>query len=533
MAPPQVLLNAQYGIKLGILLGGGRTIFDSNGVIVTQDATSGKYIPQTTAEWNALGVTSPNAIYGFQDASGNIVDSVGTATLTVTGAGATYQTAVAGWTSKSVSVGNAATWLAATTDASLPDTSTTSFMCILYIKMATVTSSRAILGIGSGAAANRPGVLSRFGGPIATPAFSLVAQGPLGANANTGVINYDPQNQATQSVIACVYKHDVSRGVDILYTDTDMIVGPIVLAGAAGKQFALGNTSTQGVSAGVYNILYCAAWYGSAAEMSDAQVQTMITSLGFQANWTATGTTGVAIDATSNIMVPNDITQWYKVTRAAGITNLGPPNSLYLCQEAAGNLTDTLAVGSTATLTAANTPTYNNAVTGWSRLSVNFVDGGLQKFTGTVGQPLLSANSILFIGYVSVGPVMAAGPRSCILLGTATAQGGNFGVGTANIQAKSGAGAAVNGSVVVINKVFPYVVRYDKTAGTLTVYSDAEKVQVGSFTAGTTGGLYLGGQSSAFGGGFLYAAQFTGKAAEIGDAGVRTLLQTLGWTVAW
>jgi len=77
--------------------------------LVTKDATSGKWLPQSTAEATSLYASSTVAIPTLtalilcQEASGDLADSTGNShTLIANGGGATYQNAVSGWATKAV-----------------------------------------------------------------------------------------------------------------------------------------------------------------------------------------------------------------------------------------------------------------------------------------------------------------------------------------------------------------------------------------------------------------------------------------------
>jgi hypothetical protein len=73
---------------------------------VDQDATSGKYLPSSSAQWTemlaSVGVANPTNLYLLQEPSGTAADSIGSMTLSVVAAGFTYQQAVTGWTRKSI-----------------------------------------------------------------------------------------------------------------------------------------------------------------------------------------------------------------------------------------------------------------------------------------------------------------------------------------------------------------------------------------------------------------------------------------------
>jgi hypothetical protein len=81
--------------------------------------------------------------------------------------------------------------------------------------------------------------------------------------------------------------------------------------------------------------------------------------------------------------------------------------------------------------------------------------------------------------------------------------------------------------------VRPFVTRYNLTASTVTSFNDVEKI-AGTFAAAT--GPMLGFPSNtAQSMGFtnLYSALFSGAAAELSDAQVKTLLTKLGFSIPW
>lgn len=235
---------------------------------------------------------------------------------------------------------------------------------------------------------------------------------------------------------------------------------------------------------------------------------------------------GVSIDAASGKCVPASAAEWTTFLAAIGL-GIGAPANLYLCQEANGNLADSIGTG---VLTATNAPLYQQAVAGWSRGYAGFTDGTTQKFIGTVGQPVLSATSSLFIGYVYLASAPAA-TRLIAAMGTASFGAAARFLATQNVQAVSGANT-VNAANNYGASVRPIVMKYDRTNSLAVVYTDQEKIAV-TYAAGTTAGLYLGGQTTAPAGGFLWAAQFTGADAELTDAQVRSLLQGLAWSPAF
>src|SRR6185312_9979983 len=75
--------------------------------LVTRDATSGRWIPQSAAEFSSLysgtSIANPSSLHLCQEASGNLADSIGSRPFV--GSGGTYRSAVTGWARKAVLLG--------------------------------------------------------------------------------------------------------------------------------------------------------------------------------------------------------------------------------------------------------------------------------------------------------------------------------------------------------------------------------------------------------------------------------------------
>jgi hypothetical protein len=236
---------------------------------------------------------------------------------------------------------------------------------------------------------------------------------------------------------------------------------------------------------------------------------------------------GVSKDATSAIYVPSSLAQWNQTLSAAGISN-GPPGWLWLLQEASGALADS--IGS-APLTNLNSMGYQGAVTGWSRVAMNTgADGGaagLANVTDTA-LPDLSAESSLVLMYAEISSAPAA-DRSVILSGDVTAN-----VTAANLPKIVNGANNGTGASSVTTAVRPWVLRHNVTATTTSLFTDLEKVTATYGASGATKRIFFGaGLLNAPIWKILYAVHFKGAAAELSDAQLRTLLQRLGWTIAW
>lgn len=235
----------------------------------------------------------------------------------------------------------------------------------------------------------------------------------------------------------------------------------------------------------------------------------------------------IARDATSNIYVPANVSEWTALMALAGLST-GNPSAVYGFQDASGNPADSVG---TFTLTASGTGlSYQNAVTGWSRKAINTTSAGTGALTSTAaGLPDPATTSVLILSYVNVSSSVLAGIHGYGAVATRQAMEATV---TPRIQAVSGANTAV-GTVSPINAVRPLVTRYNFTASTAMGASDQEKL-VPTFTSTTTKNLVYGNFGRACAAAqYLYSAVFFGAAAELTDAQVKTLLTTLGWSIPW
>lgn len=244
----------------------------------------------------------------------------------------------------------------------------------------------------------------------------------------------------------------------------------------------------------------------------------------------ATSVVLVTKDATSGIRCPASSAEWTSLMSVAGLAT-GNPGSLWLDQQASGSIADSIGAV-TCTLDVAS-PTYQSAVTGWSRLSLRNTDGtSLQRWFNTTTAPNPRTTSTLQFAYIefpAAAPVLQRG-----------------------IMAKAGAGAQdvrldttgkiafVDGATtltanVVSNAVHPVMFLTNITNSTSKLFLDTEKV-TGTFVLPANGAFIgFGAVSTATAAGcaFLYSGEFSGAAAELTDAQIKTILQTLGWTIPW
>lgn len=268
------MLGARLGIRGGISGGPapGVSADRLGGAGWTIDAASSKGTPASAAELNAMfaraGLSiAASGLYLMQEASGNMLDSIGTAPLVAAGTTRNYQQSVTGWTRKFITNsadGGTSTW--SSTDASLPDLSTTSFAMLAYVLMPTAAPA---------AARN----LIAMAGSGAGRADASLTTGPVvrGLSTTTNITNGTSNPVGASTVRPIVLMSDKTNSRARVYTDQDKI-SP-TFGAVTGKALTLGSNSG-GAIAGGYGWGF--TLFGAAAERTDAQWKSILQTL----NWT-------------------------------------------------------------------------------------------------------------------------------------------------------------------------------------------------------------------------------------------------------
>jgi len=235
------------------------------------DQTSGKACPANSSQWASfiekkqLGISLPGGIWSLQDAGGTLVDDVGTTGLVPSNTdSSTYRQDVVGWSRLSVAAsGGQNTTFSNNVAADLPDVSTTSMTVLLYYATAKAPSlTRSVLFAGSGTAASAAEV-----GIDASSHFRFT----VGATSAVGTVDHGT------SVVPIILKLDHTHLQQRLTVDRELITFTYsalnssrgLLLGAAHNQTPDGRW------------LYMVAWYGSAAELTDTQLDALQTALGW------------------------------------------------------------------------------------------------------------------------------------------------------------------------------------------------------------------------------------------------------------
>lgn len=235
----------------------------------------------------------------------------------------------------------------------------------------------------------------------------------------------------------------------------------------------------------------------------------------------------VTLDAGANKYVPSSAAEWTTTLAVAGIASGGPSN-LYLCQEASGTLADS--IGAAPLTQSGAGHLYQQVTSPWTRLGLRTIDGTVgQKWLNSTTSPNPNTVSTLWLAYIAFPAVAPAAARDLIAnqaaLDCRVTAAGKFNVLN---------GASSVGTANPLGASHPVVVKHDITNSVFTGYTEQEKV-VGTYAVNSSNPmLALGGQTTAAAdAGYVYVAEFSGAAAELSDAQVKTLLQTLNWTVLW
>jgi len=239
------------------------------------------------------------------------------------------------------------------------------------------------------------------------------------------------------------------------------------------------------------------------------------------------GIPGVTRDGTSGIYCPANAAEWTALMAAAGLAT-GNPGSTWNMQEASGNLADSIG---TVTLTMTGTGhLYRQAATGWSRFCLKCVDGTAnQKWVNTTTANNPNTTDVFLLGYLDI-PV--GSPASVRDVMTKSAQADCRFNTTGKLRAVFGASADL--ATDPRGRRMPVGIQVNNTGSVSAIFTDQDAF-IGTYTLPASSVMTaFGGQTTNAGNiGYLYGAEFGGAAARFTTGQVRTLYQTLGWTIPW
>jgi PKD repeat protein len=235
---------------------------------------------------------------------------------------------------------------------------------------------------------------------------------------------------------------------------------------------------------------------------------------------------GWTVDASSGIGFPSNSTEWTAFSTKLGSGAVNPSNC-WPMQDASGNAVDH--VGSNNAGENSTLPTYQQAISGWTRVGILLADGATTSFQYT-GTPDAGSNDGLYLALVSYASAPAT-TRTLMSWGGIDVRMST--VGTLEVVHSANIGY---GQVVMTGTgVFPIIFRSDITNGVQTIYTQSEIIQC-PYVANASTTLSWG-----HGGALAGAATYAGAAFWVGgaalpmmsDTTIRSLLQLLGWNVTW
>lgn len=480
------------------------------------DATSGKACPADASEWSAfmsaLGFGSaPSHLWGCQDV-GHQADSIGGVPLNAWGTltGVTYQTPIPGWSRGAIYMpGVGGGWRAVAN--AVTDPSVTSVAMLVYARVQSSGGQRTHFYINDGGAASADSIACYINNVTDVRAVC------------DGVITASPLDH-TGVVRPYLLVYNRSEGSCRLYTDRGCVATTYSGAIASGSNLGLARSTT--ASSGTVDYLYACVWEGTAAEFTPAQARALIDGLGFDTSawWTA--------DTLSKKVVPSNLAEWRSLLTYHAIDLTYTPSYLHLCQEASGNLADSIG---TLTLTAFGSPAYNQAVPGWSRLGVkgDALTASQRFAISTAAAPDPSTTSIARLalvyanGYTStVREVLSNGSNSDVSVQALDTGGGpryRYREGSNIVQS----GVAHEG-VSPVMLVVDHANARARLATHVELLSPAygAPASATNYTIGAISGTWADCT-------VMYEAGWSGAAAEMPDTVLHALLSALNWEPAW
>jgi hypothetical protein len=256
----RLLSSIQYQVLISSVWTTEHTTSYAYNDVVSIDATSGWYLPATTAEWNSLlsgtTVPAPGSLWPMQDSTGGLQDPIGARNLSVSGTPSYLQT-VAGWLRKAVQPSGTANYFGSSSTGVNP--SSTSEMLLLIASLPAAIASQQCISVMGQTGAGSNGELALNNGKL------VVRDGP---NQATGVVDI------SSSVRVLVFKID--RGIPQMvgYVDGVETLKPTWQSPSSSSGLYIGGLN-EGWPSGT-KVLYGAYWTSNPAQQSDSNVAALI-----------------------------------------------------------------------------------------------------------------------------------------------------------------------------------------------------------------------------------------------------------------
>lgn len=234
---------------------------------------------------------------------------------------------------------------------------------------------------------------------------------------------------------------------------------------------------------------------------------------------------GVTKDATSNIYVPANGTEWGTVHTALGFGSA--PVLAWGCQDASGGAAAIVGSINLDPEAPGTRIDYQQAVSGWTRKAI--LSRGDAILTSNAGLPDPATTSMMIMGYLVIEAPGSSNDR--ITLGNTnrallqvTTDPAIRVVNSTNVQ---------NGAAVIDGAVHPFILQFDQTANTVTCFSDQEYVTVAKLVDPNKEISFVGAPAGSGKTYILYGALWSGAAAELTRTQVKALETILGWSPSW
>ena len=245
---------------------------------------------------------------------------------------------------------------------------------------------------------------------------------------------------------------------------------------------------------------------------------------------------GIPRDATNGVYRPGTLAQWNTVLAAAA-DSVGSPFLFAGLGQASGVDTDTIG-GLTFTRGGSfGNILFQQTLTGMSAVGVRLPrDTDCSFFTTSATLPDITTGDFLVMGTAYIpSPGPTSTPTTAVQLGTTFGADATLQMDTTPRIKAVMAAATTNGTANPLGQLTPWAVLVDRTntRGAMLTKQEALAVAVG----GAGKRLMVGGDNvqSWLSSGWTYCdvVAFQGAAARRSNAQIKTIWQTLGWTIAW
>lgn len=230
--------------------------------LVTRDATSGKWLPASSAEFTSWlsgrGVAAPTVLYNMQDAAAPVVDGMGVQNLTNAVAPSSFQVTESGWSRKAITQNGAGGGSLNSTAGPFGDPYSASHLLFAIIQPNAGAATQDIMGFG-GASAYR--------GLQITTAGNLAIIDLQTSTTTTGTASYG------STFHPAFLQYDRTNGLLRVVTDLETINAPYHASSTTNLLFTFGAAAVQSASFGV---MWACGWRGSAAELSSSQIAAIL-----------------------------------------------------------------------------------------------------------------------------------------------------------------------------------------------------------------------------------------------------------------